>query len=38
VQPPRSIAFYESPGAKVLREWLTCRLEGAALRALAEGG
>lgn len=30
-----SIAFYESLGAKVLREWLTCRLEGAALRTLA---
>lgn len=30
-----SIAFYESLGAKVLREWLTCRLEGEALRALA---
>jgi GNAT superfamily N-acetyltransferase len=30
-----SIAFYESLGARVLREWLTCRLDGAALDALA---
>lgn len=30
-----SIEFYESLGAKVVREWLTCRLEGEALRALA---
>jgi GNAT superfamily N-acetyltransferase len=30
-----SIEFYESLGAEVLREWLTCRLEGEALRALA---
>jgi GNAT superfamily N-acetyltransferase len=30
-----SIAFYESLGARILREWLTCRLEGEALRALA---
>jgi GNAT superfamily N-acetyltransferase len=30
-----SIAFYESLGAEVVREWLTCRLEGEALRALA---
>lgn len=30
-----SIAFYESLGAKVLREWLTCRVDGAALEALA---
>lgn len=30
-----SIAFYESLGAKVVREWLTCRLDGAALQALA---
>jgi GNAT superfamily N-acetyltransferase len=33
-----SIAFYESLGAKVLREWLTCRVDGDALRALAGGG
>lgn len=32
-----SIAFYESLGAKVLREWLTCRVEGPALAALAAG-
>jgi GNAT superfamily N-acetyltransferase len=30
-----SIRFYESLGAEVVREWLTCRLEGEALRALA---
>jgi GNAT superfamily N-acetyltransferase len=30
-----SIDFYESLGAKVLREWLTVRLEGDALVALA---
>ena len=30
-----SIAFYESMGAEVVREWLTCRLEGQALLALA---
>jgi len=33
-----SIAFYESLGAKVLREWLTCRVEGPALAALATAG
>ena len=35
-----SIAFYESLGADVVREWLTCRLEGDALSALAraDGG
>ncbi len=33
-----SIAFYEKLGAKVLREWLTVRLEGEALAALARGG
>ena len=32
-----SIRFYESFGAEVLREWLTCRLEGEALLALARG-
>ena len=31
-----SLAFYEKLGAKVLREWLTVRLEGDALRALAQ--
>ena len=30
-----SIEFYESLGAQVVHEWLTCRLEGEALRALA---
>jgi GNAT superfamily N-acetyltransferase len=30
-----SIQFYESLGAEVVREWLTCRLEGEPLRALA---
>ena len=30
-----SIEFYESLGAEVVREWLTCRLDGEALRALA---
>jgi GNAT superfamily N-acetyltransferase len=30
-----AIAFYERLGAKVLREWLTVRLEGDALTALA---
>jgi len=30
-----SIQFYESLGAEVVREWLTCRLDGDALRALA---
>lgn len=30
-----SIAFYEAKGAKVLREWLTCRVEGEALHRLA---
>lgn len=32
-----SIAFYEKLGARVLREWLTVRLEGPALEALARG-
>ncbi len=32
-----SIEFYESLGAKVVREWLTCRLDGEALRVLAGG-
>ena len=30
-----SILFYESLGAEVVRVWLTCRLEGEPLRALA---
>lgn len=30
-----SIAFYEKLGAKVLREWLTVRIEGEALQRLA---
>jgi GNAT superfamily N-acetyltransferase len=33
-----SLAFYESLGADVVREWLTCRLEGPALAALATTG
>lgn len=32
-----SIAFYERLGAKVLREWLTVRVEGDAIAALAWG-
>ena len=32
-----SIVFYERLGAKVMREWLTVRLEGDALAALAGG-
>jgi len=32
-----SIRFYESLGAQVVREWLTCRIDGDALRALAAG-
>jgi GNAT superfamily N-acetyltransferase len=32
-----SLDFYEAHGAQVLREWLTCRVEGAALEKLAEG-
>lgn len=31
-----SIDFYEAMGARVLREWLTCRVEGEALARLAE--
>ena len=30
-----SVEFYESLGAKVVREWLTCLLDGEALQALA---
>lgn len=32
-----AIAFYESLGAKPLREWITMRVEGPAIGALAEG-
>jgi GNAT superfamily N-acetyltransferase len=32
-----SIEFYEAHGAQVLREWLTCRVEGEALEKLASG-
>jgi GNAT superfamily N-acetyltransferase len=32
-----AIEFYEAHGAKVMRPWLTCRVEGDALRRLAEG-
>ena len=31
-----SIRFYRALGAKVMREWFTCRLEGDALRALGD--
>lgn len=31
-----AIKFYETLGAKVMKEWLTMRIEGDALRALAE--
>lgn len=30
-----AIEFYEAQGAKVMRPWLTCRVEGEALRRLA---
>ena len=30
-----AIEFYEAHGAKVMRPWLTCRVEGEALRQLA---
>ncbi len=33
-----AIEFYEAHGAKVMREWLTCRVEGEALRELAGSG
>ncbi len=33
-----SIRFYESLGARVMHGWLPVRMEGDALRALAEGG
>ena len=32
-----AIRFYESLGAKLLRDWLTVRIEGDALEALAKG-
>jgi GNAT superfamily N-acetyltransferase len=32
-----AIEFYEAHGAKVMRPWLTCRLEGEALHRLAKG-
>ncbi|MBI3132936.1 MAG: GNAT family N-acetyltransferase [Acidobacteria bacterium] len=32
-----AIDFYEAQGAGVMREWLTCRVEGEALKALAAG-
>ena len=32
-----AIAFYESLGARPLREWITMRVEGDAIGALAEG-
>jgi len=32
-----SIRFYEAMGAKVMHDWLTCRVEGEALQKLADG-
>ena len=32
-----AIEFYEAHGARVMRPWLTCRVEGEALQRLAEG-
>jgi len=32
-----SLEFYKAMGAEVLKEWLTCRVEGEALRGLAAG-
>jgi hypothetical protein len=32
-----AIEFYEAHGAKVMRPWLTCRVEGEALAKLAGG-
>jgi GNAT superfamily N-acetyltransferase len=32
-----ALRFYESLGAKVMKEWLTMRVDGEALRRLAEG-
>lgn len=31
-----SIAFYQAMGAQILPEWLTCRVEGNALKAMAQ--
>jgi GNAT superfamily N-acetyltransferase len=31
-----AIEFYEAQGARILRPWLTCRVEGGALQKLAE--
>jgi hypothetical protein len=31
-----AIEFYEAHGAKVMRTWLTCRVEGPAIARLAE--
>jgi GNAT superfamily N-acetyltransferase len=31
-----SIAFYQAMGAQILPEWLTCRVEGDALKAMAQ--
>jgi diamine N-acetyltransferase len=31
-----AIEFYEAHGARVMRPWLTCRVEGKAIRTLAE--
>jgi GNAT superfamily N-acetyltransferase len=33
-----AIAFYRRLGARLLDEWTTCRLDGAALKAVASGG
>ena len=32
-----SLDFYRAMGARVLKEWLTCRVEGEALKRLAQG-
>ncbi len=32
-----AIDFYEAHGARLMRSWITCRVEGEALRRLAEG-
>lgn len=34
----RAIAFYRRQGAVLLDDWTTCRMDGARLRQLAEGG
>jgi GNAT superfamily N-acetyltransferase len=33
-----AIGFYQSLGARVMKEWLTMRVDGDALRRLAQGG